>query len=333
MESSDVITLDYTDSEEEEEVRRKVSGEEKSDGEAFSGEEEGEDRQEEDGQRMTAFNMREEMEEGHFDTQGSFVWDKKQEEVRDHWADNVGSMKIAKRKKPIEQPEIEDAGLDPESLLDKYEKMLGYMKPQESVNEAIRRLAGSQSGLSTLERLKLKKEGKLESKHDLDVLTELSNEILLRAGNTDVYEMSYSDIAKKLEGRKREKAEVAMESADVQEKVEKPDLKRKSPSPLPEASLDMYDDDFAEKEKEKLEQPDAKRVKLDEDQAGSSQVIDLFDYEDNEPSKKTKTEAEKSANSCSYEEWEDFEKRYNELKATKAKKQGNKKLSTTTTDD
>lgn len=118
-----------------------------------------------------------EMEKGYFDAQGSFIWDKKEEEVRDHWT-YIRSIKTVKRKKAVEHSEIEDVELDPESLIDKYEKMHMNMKPQESVNKAVHRLAGTKSILSTMERLELKKEGKLQSKQDLDALNALSYKIL-----------------------------------------------------------------------------------------------------------------------------------------------------------
>lgn len=72
--------------------------------------------------------------------------------------------------------------------------------------------------------------------------------------------MSYSDILK-LEGRKIPNPELVMDSAGIAEKLEKPDLKSKSHSPLPEASLDVYSDDFEKKEKQKLEQPELKNIK------------------------------------------------------------------------
>ena len=43
--------------------------------------------------RMTAFNMREEYEEGHFDVDGNFYWNK-DKEIRDNWLDNIDWAKV-----------------------------------------------------------------------------------------------------------------------------------------------------------------------------------------------------------------------------------------------
>ena len=42
-----------------------------------------------DGIKIMAFNMNEEMEEGHYDDEGNYVFDKKKDDVHDNWLDNV----------------------------------------------------------------------------------------------------------------------------------------------------------------------------------------------------------------------------------------------------
>lgn len=42
---------------------------------------------------FTAFNMKEEMEEGHFDKEGHYHW-KKEKEIRDNWLDEIDWMKV-----------------------------------------------------------------------------------------------------------------------------------------------------------------------------------------------------------------------------------------------
>lgn len=42
---------------------------------------------------FTAFNMKEELEEGHFDTDGHYHW-KKEKEIRDNWLDNIDWVKV-----------------------------------------------------------------------------------------------------------------------------------------------------------------------------------------------------------------------------------------------
>jgi len=47
----------------------------------------------EGGVKITPFNMREEMEEGHFDTEGNYHW-KNEKEIRDNWLENIDWVKV-----------------------------------------------------------------------------------------------------------------------------------------------------------------------------------------------------------------------------------------------
>lgn len=42
---------------------------------------------------FTAFNMKEELEEGHFDKEGHYLWNK-EKEIRDNWLDNIDWVKV-----------------------------------------------------------------------------------------------------------------------------------------------------------------------------------------------------------------------------------------------
>lgn len=44
---------------------------------------------------FTAFNMKEELEEGHFDRDGHYLW-KKDKEIRDNWLDNIDWVRVSK---------------------------------------------------------------------------------------------------------------------------------------------------------------------------------------------------------------------------------------------
>lgn len=43
--------------------------------------------------RITPFNMQEELEEGHFDTEGMYHW-KKEKDVQDNWLENIDWCKV-----------------------------------------------------------------------------------------------------------------------------------------------------------------------------------------------------------------------------------------------
>lgn len=46
--------------------------------------------------QVTPFNMREELEEGHFDADGHFQWNK-DNEIKDNWLDNLDWVKVYKK--------------------------------------------------------------------------------------------------------------------------------------------------------------------------------------------------------------------------------------------
>lgn len=48
--------------------------------------------------QITPFNMREELEEGHFDADGHFQWNK-DNDIKDNWLDNLDWVKVYKIKK------------------------------------------------------------------------------------------------------------------------------------------------------------------------------------------------------------------------------------------
>nr|XP_023025432.1 CD2 antigen cytoplasmic tail-binding protein 2 homolog [Leptinotarsa decemlineata] len=220
----------------------------------IEGEEEGIARKEGE-QVMTAFNMNEEMEDGHFDKEGHFIWNN-EKEVRDNWLDNIDWHKIksssdTKQKYNVdEQDLVLESDSEPEDdnfdEMKSYESILSYLKPKETINKAIKRLAGADMKLSSVERLKRKKAGTLNDNKDVTNLTELANKILTKLGNMDIYQETYEGIKAKLD--KNEK---------------------KSNSRVREPELDMYSDDFEVKEKEKFDDTSKKGEQNDSnDQSG-----------------------------------------------------------------
>lgn len=91
--------------------------------------------------------MREEMEEGHFDKQGHFIW-KKEEEIRDNWLDNIDWQKIKTGVALSKDSSLKGLGEDSDSEEEKfdeiqtYKELLKHMKPKETVNKTLRRLGG-----------------------------------------------------------------------------------------------------------------------------------------------------------------------------------------------
>ncbi|XP_047530534.1 CD2 antigen cytoplasmic tail-binding protein 2 homolog [Vanessa atalanta] len=184
---------------------------------------------------ITPFNMKEELEEGHFDAQGHYHW-KKEKEIRDGWLDNIDWVKIKGRpedkykifKDDKVNSNFEDSDSDEEetnekyNIIENYKEIFQFMKPRESIAKCLQRL-GANSKISSAERWKRKKAGIVdESSKTVTRITELANQILTKEGNMDIYQETYENIN------------------DI---IEKDKAKNKDPQ------LDMYADDFDEKEK------------------------------------------------------------------------------------
>uniref|UniRef100_A0A1E1WNB0 GYF domain-containing protein n=1 Tax=Pectinophora gossypiella TaxID=13191 RepID=A0A1E1WNB0_PECGO len=202
---------------------------------------------------ITPFNMKEELEEGHFDTQGHYHW-KKEKEIRDGWLDNIDWVKVKGR--PEDKYKIhkddENKGLGDESsseedepeekfeLISNYKEILQHMKPKETIAKALQRL-GTSSKISSAERWKRKKAGIVdEGSKVVTRVTELANQILTKMGNMDIYQETYEKISNII-AKDKKKNEVA--------------------------DLDMYADDFDQKEKQTLgqEPSESKIEEKDED--------------------------------------------------------------------
>ncbi|XP_062555594.1 CD2 antigen cytoplasmic tail-binding protein 2 homolog [Armigeres subalbatus] len=207
------------------------------DGNDIEGEEDGISRVD-DEVKITPFNMKEEMEEGHFDADGHYLW-KKGAEIRDNWLDNIDWVKIKKdpnykEKKEGEMRGLADSDSDDEDEDDKtkafditktYQQILEMMEPKETIKKALQRIGKKTAKLTTAQRWKMKKAGTLDdSSEKVTRLTELANEILTREGNMDIYDETYEMIQKKVNDSKSK----------------------------PKDELDMYADDFDSKEKHKL---------------------------------------------------------------------------------
>ncbi|XP_032674728.1 CD2 antigen cytoplasmic tail-binding protein 2 homolog [Odontomachus brunneus] len=199
---------------------------------------------------FTAFNMKEELEEGHFDKEGHYLW-KKEKQIRDNWLDNIDWIQVKpcsttkqKDTKSNEAHGLGDSDSDEGDVMfdstPLYKQMLEYLKPGETVSKALCRLGKGKKKLTTAERWKRKKESKTPMEEDpnsvsITKLTELANEVLTRTGNMDIYQETYEQIKKKVEQSNKH-----------------------GPPSKQEAELDMYADDFDVKEKAKLIDTDSR---------------------------------------------------------------------------
>ncbi|XP_069704662.1 CD2 antigen cytoplasmic tail-binding protein 2 homolog isoform X1 [Periplaneta americana] len=117
--------------------------------------------------------------------------------------------------------------------------MLELMKPGETVAKSLRRLGGNKT-MSASERWRRKKtgqdDGQQGNQQQVTDLTELANRLLTETGNMDIYQESYEHISKLIEDSERK------------------NVKKESRSAINyDDALDMYAEDFDEKEKARLE--------------------------------------------------------------------------------
>ncbi|VDM65496.1 unnamed protein product [Strongylus vulgaris] len=140
--------------------------------------------------KITAFNMKEDMEDGHFDDAGNFIFDKKEkvsgfllQEIKDAWLDDIDWTTI--KQKAGDQWEQsndkDDDDVAPPTLNDIRRKeifssLISRMKPNQTVAKALAELKKAK-GLSAAEERKLrwkaKKEGKTMSETDSQKETQL----------------------------------------------------------------------------------------------------------------------------------------------------------------
>lgn len=169
-----------------------------------------------EGIKVTPFNMKEELEEGHFDKDGMYIFDKTKE-IKDNWIDNIDWVKIKAKEKDHEDKMGDSESDDEEDFDEKavYTEILSFLKPGETIAKALKRLGGNKGKIqSSSQRWKAKKQktpndtgGPLEEdKQKFLKLTELADKVM-STGNMEVYEMTYEKVnflLKKFEPSKTE---------------------------------------------------------------------------------------------------------------------------------
>lgn len=103
----------------------------------------------EGGIQITPFNLKEEMEEGHFDSEGNYFLNK-EAQIRDHWLENIDWVRIKERNAPppvsgADEDSDSDEGRAPMEMKNLLEEILKVVHPGETVAKGIQRLGGSAS--------------------------------------------------------------------------------------------------------------------------------------------------------------------------------------------
>ncbi|XP_023296251.2 CD2 antigen cytoplasmic tail-binding protein 2 homolog [Lucilia cuprina] len=213
--------------------------------------------------KITPFNMREELEEGHFDKEGHYHWNKSND-IKDNWLDNIDWVKIQNEKETSKKGDdaVDEKSMNVynEELL--YKQLLSYMMEGETVACALKRLDKNRVKLSSVQRLRLKKQGITDENGDkITKLTALANEILTKTGNMDIYQATYESI---------------------KEKVNCIPSTSKDGGFLTESSFDMYSDDFNKNEEEQLKKQNFKNDSEEKNVTDSKPKELLWEFKWNE---------------------------------------------------
>uniref|UniRef100_A0A4W5Q3S7 CD2 antigen cytoplasmic tail-binding protein 2 n=2 Tax=Hucho hucho TaxID=62062 RepID=A0A4W5Q3S7_9TELE len=213
-----------------------------------------------EGVPITPFNLDEEMQEGHFDSEGNY-YVKRDEEIRDNWLDNIDWVKIreqptkrkkkglaAKRRRRVgdedeaeeekqreekqadsdEEEDMEEEKEPVEDPLASYsqhqltEAVLELLLPGETVAAGLRRLGG----LGGRKKGKLREEnGKAEETNrdteKLDRLTALADR-LVGSGVFEIYQQTYEKLAYTLKGKSQQQS--VGRSKNVEEEEDELDM-------------------------------------------------------------------------------------------------------------
>ncbi|CAL4068334.1 unnamed protein product, partial [Meganyctiphanes norvegica] len=170
----------------------------------------------EDEQVITPFNMKEEMEEGHFDGDGFYHF-KKDADIKDAWLEDIDWVKVLlkaatsnKYGNRIEASKAANDVMDAiantaQAPMSSFKYIIPYplLKPGETVARALKRYGGNKK-ISSAQRWKMKKKGggggddTSSEMSSMLQLTELANTII-GGGNMDVYQETYEMINLKVQ--------------------------------------------------------------------------------------------------------------------------------------
>ncbi|XP_059203206.1 CD2 antigen cytoplasmic tail-binding protein 2 [Centropristis striata] len=232
-----------------------------------------------EGVSITPFNLDEEMQEGHFDSEGNYFI-KKEEQIRDNWLDNIDWVRVkeqpfkqkkkglaAKRKRRVgdedeaeeekqreekqadkenDEEEEEEEAEPAEDPLASYtqhqltEAVVELLLPGETVAKALRRLGGL--GGQKKGKLRQETEPTEETKRDaekLDRLTALADR-LVGSGMFEIYQQTYEKLAYLMKSMSSKRPAVREGASGDEEEDE----------------LDMFGDKFDEKQTRKTDDKD-----------------------------------------------------------------------------
>lgn len=155
--------------------------------------------------KITPFNMDEELETGHFDKEGTYIFEK-QQDIHDNWLDNIDWTKVKGDENKDSDDDVEDkVGKKLANANELYRQVLELIQPMESIQKAIQRYG------KTIKRTKkgqpkwkkARNETKEEDKDDqqekenkdkMMKLISIADQLLSETGDMEIYEKKYEEI-------------------------------------------------------------------------------------------------------------------------------------------
>ncbi|XP_064612880.1 CD2 antigen cytoplasmic tail-binding protein 2 homolog [Liolophura sinensis] len=242
-----------------------------------------------EGVKITPFNMIEEMEEGHFDKHGMYIFEKTKDNIKDHWMDNIDWVRVKERSKgetsgtgDMDNDDDNDSDywdIKDENKAQIYEKMIEVVKPGETIAKALRRLGGGTKSMTASQRWKAKKQkmaagdSKGDNPEDKAMFLKLTGlaDDLVSAGVMDIYEATYEKLVFTLKSLKGEKKETRLpEGANDDD------------------ALDMFADNFDNKDSKDSKGESNAADKADTEKSSndkpeeSSEVMWMYKWEERE---------------------------------------------------
>ncbi|KAI6240876.1 Mitochondrial import receptor subunit TOM7-like protein [Aphelenchoides fujianensis] len=198
--------------------------------------------------KIMPFNMNEEMEEGHYDDEGNFVFDKKKEEIHDEWLDNVDWDSV-KQKAGTQWHQMDEEGEESTAPkidgVDACERVLKYLVDDKLTVNNVLKTMNSKKNLSAAEERKQRWAAKKSGVEYKNEHTESANELtgavdnLVSLGHMDAYNMNKEAINGLLEEYEieKERADRAERMRKVKEEEEREKAKAEAAAATDSASL------------------------------------------------------------------------------------------------
>ncbi|KAJ2712487.1 hypothetical protein H4R19_002725 [Coemansia spiralis] len=161
--------------------------------------------------KIEAFNMRDDMEEGAFDAQGNFVWNKKDPQAyQDSWLDGVskGAIERARESKARQEQaaraDLQAVQWDRVSHDDIVLAIINILRPRETVFAALARIGGpkkktknkwSRRARAKQSDMDVDDAPNVERKQAIERLTELADQAMAR-GMATIYDDTYEQLVR-----------------------------------------------------------------------------------------------------------------------------------------